>query len=152
MGGLYFFVNSFLSQVLLWLAVRLYLTNESMEADESIEVDEELLWRIGIITSSVWIVSFITIFIKCKSGYRKTFISVATGKQFSKATWYFMMETEKSDEIIVNSIFKKHHDMYKHFDDEVKQWIESNWEKWQREQPKWFTKELIKHLEREFVS
>jgi hypothetical protein len=46
------------------------------------------------------------------------------------------------DEAIVK-IFKKHHDVFKHFDEEIAVFIANNWEKWVHEKAKFFTEKFI---------
>jgi hypothetical protein len=43
-------------------------------------------------------------------------------------------------------IFKKHHETYRFFEDQVGLFVSENWERWNHERPKFFTKKFVKGI------
>jgi hypothetical protein len=112
--------------------------------EESLIPSSQLLHG-GVTLSIIINMSIIIVAVKCEKDYRRTFLSTSTSQTFRREVWDWQMNLPKdmSDEKAVMNIFTFHHDIYKHFDGEVKHWLESNWERWMVERPSWLTKELI---------
>jgi hypothetical protein len=146
-GGLYFSVNAILSQVLLWSAITMYSTYLSNAGDNS---DMRPFVQSAALLSSIWVLSVLGIARSSQKGYSKTFVSLTTNRQFMKETWDWWMAHERSsmpsDEIISNIFVIWHEDFYRDFEDEVRAWVESKWEKWQLEKPKFFNKKFIESI------
>ena len=43
-------------------------------------------------------------------------------------------------------IFKKHDSYYFSINEDVKRWLDENWERWEEERPEWFTAKLISKI------
>ena len=143
-GGLYFSLSLPLSQMVLWVGILLYDGNEdglSTKGNKAFSSAE--LFNLGRILSIAWVASIVIIVVKCKKEYRRTFFSTATAKKYQKDTWDWQKNQTGLDEKAIAGIFKCHPDTYKHFDNEVREWLGDNWERWQREKPECFTKKLI---------
>jgi hypothetical protein len=65
---------------------------------------------------------------------------------FIGENWNWMMQQSSVSDDAIANIFSRHHFYWKHIEEEVTEWVSLNWEKWQREKPKWFTNELIKSI------
>jgi hypothetical protein len=153
MGGLYFSVNSIMSQVLLWGSLKLYIDKmEEGRIDEDLqrssELTKETLYSIGKAINSVWLVSVIVFFLLCKKEHMRSFVGTANTKTYNKQCWDWQQMSQDprvADEVIVR-LFSKHHDGYKHFEDEVGAFVIANWEKWNHEKPKFFTNKFKKSI------
>jgi hypothetical protein len=152
MGGLYFSVNAIMSQLLLWGSIMLYIEEmklgEEGDANETTSghfrtlTEETLLWG-GQAISLVWIVSVAVFFMTCKRDFVGSFISTATASTFAKECWDWQMKQEEiADEVIVK-VFSKHPSTFSHFEGEIGEFVSDNWERWNHEKPKFFTKKFI---------
>jgi hypothetical protein len=149
-GGFYFSVNAMLTQAVLWGSIMLFIDKMMGEENEdaNMNVDrltKEILYSIGRAISSVWVVSVAAFFSSCSKEYIWTFASTATARTYTKQCWDWQLaqqEPKLADEVIVR-LFKKHPDAYKHFNDQVSAFVSENWEKWNYEKPKFFTKKFI---------
>jgi hypothetical protein len=142
-----------MSQVTLWAGIMLYIEyfgtgqinserNKESGPESSAEISHELLYFFGLLLSGTWVLSFITTIMMCKSEYRHTFTTTSTSKQFEKEKWDWLIENHAKDAHIAE-IFLRNHDLYRHFDDEVKMFVAAYWDSWRLDQPKWFSEELI---------
>jgi hypothetical protein len=148
MGGLYFSVNTLMSQVVMWGGILLYndknISNTKEDINGQLPIDKIL--NFGFYLSSTWLISISLILIKCKKGFRYTFFTTATSKSYKKIWWDYSLGKEMIDESAVADIFTFHPHVYKHFVKEVRDYLEKNWERWMVEKPKWFTKEFIESI------
>jgi len=67
--------------------------------------------------------------------YLWTFFDVQTGKQFVFEV-YTSSSAEKDK---FEYVFYSHRIYYQHFKGELKIWLGNNWDKWNEDQPDWFT-------------
>jgi hypothetical protein len=118
--------------------------NDPSNDDAGEGLTESMLILIGSLISGIWLLGLLLFICTCKKEYRHTFVSTATSMTFLKRTWDWQQEQEPrvSDEAIVK-LFKKNHSKYKHFELEVSAFVSDNWEKWNYEKPKFFTKKFI---------
>jgi hypothetical protein len=150
MGGFYFSVNAMMSQVVLWGSIMLYIDKmmgeESEDANMNVDrLTKEILYSIGRAISSVWVVSVAAFFSSCNKEFIWTFFSTTTSRTYTKQSWDWQLaqkEPKLADEVIVQ-LFSKHHDAYEHFELEVSAFVSENWEKWNYEKPKFFTKKFV---------
>jgi hypothetical protein len=152
LGGLYFSVNAMMSQAVLWGSIIMYIDKMlGEESDDTYmnadQLTKEILFSIGQMISSVWVVSVAVFFMTCKNEFIRTFIGTATSRTYLKECWDFQMSPDPrvADESIVK-LFKKHPSAYKHFELEVGAFVSENWEKWVIEKPKFFTKNFVKSI------
>jgi hypothetical protein len=138
-----------MSQVILWGSIILYVdkmkVGEEAIDDEASKLTAATLYSIGRAISSGWVVSVAVFFSSCNKEYIWTFASTATSRTYTKQCWDWQMaqqEPKLGDEVIVR-LFKKHPDAYKYFELEVSAFVSENWEKWNYEKPKFFTKKFI---------
>ena len=102
-------------------------------------------WALVGAASGLWILTFVLFLLLAKKGYRKTFFSTATGKQ------YLMDRFEVEDDAIKASVLKKNKKMWRGIRGEVKTWVLNNWWRWQEEKPKWMTESWLAKLPDDFV-
>jgi hypothetical protein len=91
------------------------------------------------VTSSAWLAAVAAFLSVCKKEFINSFVGTANSRTYTEQCWCWQMEQEPrvADEVIVK-LFTRHHDGYKHFENEVTEFISANWEK-----PKFFTKKFI---------
>jgi hypothetical protein len=145
-------VNAIMSQVVLWGSIKLY--SDKMKFGEALgyetenvsedQLTAEYLYSIGQSISSIWVVSVVCFFIACKKEFVGTFVGKATARSYAKDSWDWQMvqEPRVTDEAIVK-VFRKHHDCYRHFEDEIGAFLSENWERWNYEKPKFFTMKFV---------
>jgi hypothetical protein len=80
---------------------------------------------------------FSVFFLNIESKYRHTFWSAQKSKD--KTIAYFL---EGKSDAIMFSVFKRSRNHWISIEGEIKKWVESNWTKWEEEQPEWFTDHL----------
>jgi hypothetical protein len=141
----------------MWFGIILY-SNKLNSDDESDDYDNSNLLLLGRILSGIWIASVIAIAVKCESGYRRTFISTSTARTFQREVWHFVTSkpveeagSQNNRSLVIGlglvGLFGKiHYDIYGHFVEELKVFIDENFEIWVREKPKWFTKKFISSI------
>ncbi|GMH84055.1 hypothetical protein TL16_g09801 [Triparma laevis f. inornata] len=65
--------------------------------------------------------------------YRKTFLSVETGGQFTRRNFL------EGDDVMKSSAFSKHEVHWAPIRDKVEAWIRAGWNKWEEDRPDWCT-------------
>jgi len=125
LGGVYWTVNMFLAVLASFACVW-------------IGDGERMHWTLVGAASGAWSLTFGLFLLLMKKEYRRTFASTRTGKlqimeRFSKA----------DDDAIKASVMKKNEKMWRPIRDEVKEWVQANWWRWEEEKPEWFTESWI---------
>jgi hypothetical protein len=138
--------------VLLWSSIMLYIDKifeSNKEAgstgDENDDyLTQDVLLLLGIVITSVWVVSMLGFIYNVKREFRGSFVNTKTTRAYVKDCWNWQMRQHPrlDDETIVK-IFKKHHSVYEFFEGEIAQFVSENWEKWNHERPRFFTKKFI---------
>ena len=89
---------------------------------------------------------FAVFFLNIEKKYLHTFWSIQRGKDKTMA--YFL---EGTSEAIKFSVFKRSRHHWVSIEGEVKKWVEMNWEKWEEEQPEWFTDVMKAKVPEHFI-
>jgi hypothetical protein len=80
------------------------------------------------------VVSFVVFFLSIERKYFGTFVSLQRGKDLTVKRFRDSADdASKADTIFNNS---KHH--WESIEEQVRAWVESNWERWEEEKPNWF--------------
>jgi hypothetical protein len=138
-GGAYWLFGLFLTMGS--LPVSIFVTSSY--------VDEE---AIGIASSIAnYIIPIITLFfavffLNIERKYLHTFWSTQTSKDFSMAHF---LEGER-DEMKFGVLWTSRHHWVS-IEGEIKKWVESNWAKWEEEQPEWFTDVMKAKIPVDFI-
>jgi hypothetical protein len=93
----------------------------------------KLAWRVVGIFIPCTVVLFAVFFFNIEKKYWGTFYSLQRGKDLAIKNF-----REGSDAVKAKCTFKysKHH--WKAIEEDVKTWVEANWDRWEEEKPKWF--------------
>lgn len=134
MGGMVWVINLFAGQVVSIFSVHLHFSYDNGSSN----LNEIFVWKVVFLFLLASLLSF-TGFLACMdSKYIHTFFSTETGTQFLCN----IFRNAKTDEERC-SIFKKHRSYYSKIEDEVKKWLNENWEMLEAENAKWFVISLI---------
>jgi hypothetical protein len=128
-GGAYWLFGLLLTMVSLPVSIYIYLFSPYVD-DSPINIASFMVKYIIPITTICLAVFFFNI----ESKYLHTFWSTQRSKDMSMA---YFLEGE-SDEIKLEVFGCSRHHWFS-IEGELKRWIESNWAKWEEEQPEWFT-------------
>ena len=108
--------------------------------------DSSLLFIvIGLFLMSM--ISFAGFLCLIKKEYLWTFYDMRTGSQYVMDT--FVKEAE-TDEIRF-MVFTHHLSLYESIEEELKIWLEDNWERWEEEKEDWFNAAAISFVPAEFL-
>ena len=100
----------------------------------SLKLDDTTIYSVLGALLGTWLLSVFLFFFKMKPKYWVTFYSTRTGCQ--QAMSIFL---ENGNDASRSLIFRKHTDLWKKIERDVKEWTFANWSKWEEEKPEWFT-------------
>jgi hypothetical protein len=165
LGGIYWSMNSLIALSSCFVCSWVYFNNRKgaglrggdgtefaalnttlSEETEGFALNEDDVWLGLRLASCGVILSFAIILKLMKKKYRKTFFSTEKGWEW--ACKFFL--NGKNDEMKMN-IFGCKRDLWRSIEGDVRLWTLSNWWKWKREQPDWFTDSLISRIPDAFV-
>ncbi|GMH82067.1 hypothetical protein TL16_g09138 [Triparma laevis f. inornata] len=126
-GGLYFTLNLFTPVIGLALVLNL------MPAETFNEVTAELLTKLAVGLGGGLLFLLGLSFTLMDEKYRKTFLSVETGGQFTRRGFLEGDEIMKSDLIWNNEV------QWYPIRGKVEAWIRAGWWRWEEKKPEWFT-------------
>ena len=124
-----------INQIFCFIAIYLY-------GEHSDEASEEITNALYLVIVGLMVFSMINFGLFLKSinqDYIKTFFSTITGKQFVVQTYF---EEGLTDEVKF-VVFCHHSSYYRSIDGKLLKWLNDNWDRWQDEQPEWFTAQVI---------
>jgi hypothetical protein len=126
MGGVYWFFSFVLTMGSLPVAT--VLTENKLT-----EQATSLAWTVVKVFIPFAVGCFAVFFKSIKKEYRHTFVSAKTASEFTMD----IFRNSKNDEnkSYIFGISKNH---WVSIEDDVRKWVESNWERWEEEQPEWF--------------
>jgi hypothetical protein len=114
------------------------------------DVEEEklkLAWSVVGLVIPLNIFSFAVFFCSIKRKYLGTFYSMQRGKDLAVQRFRDSAdEASKADSVFTNS---KH--LWKSIEEEVRTWVEANWDRWEREEPKWFDDAMRARVPVEYI-
>jgi hypothetical protein len=116
---------------------------------ESGDVADEVVrfaWKVVGIFIPCTVVLFAVFFFSIEKKYWGTFYSLQRGKDLTVKNF-----REGSDAVKAKYTFKysKHH--WKANEEEVKAWVEANWDRWEEEKPKWFDDAMRARVPVEYI-
>ena len=103
--------------------------------------EEQLTVSVGSLCG-IFLVSFALFVAKIERKYVKTFFSTETGH--SKAKRYFL---EGEDDFIKGLILTNNRYQWTSIRPQVAEWLDANWDKWEREKPEWFNAVFIESVD-----
>ena len=111
------------------LPVAIVMTGHLGNAERGVAIAMTILIYVLPLT----VVSFVVFFLTIERSYWKTFFSLQKGKDLTVKNF-----REGTEAVKAKYTFKysKHH--WISIEEEVRAWVEANWEKWEEEKPEWF--------------
>ena len=155
-GGLYFSANVLLSQAGCWVAAALYSSyyigttttrtnDDGTKTVYSNKIPDSAIFSVLGALLATWLLSAFFFFFNIKRAYWGTFYSTTTGCQ--QAMSHFL----EHDDARKSLIFRKHTDLWKKIERDVKEWTFANWSNWEVEKPAWFTDAFKESVPDDFI-
>ena len=121
--------------------------NEHQYTAVPVALDPVLLWKAMIFLELCFIISFFCFLRTIVKGYIPTFFTTMTAKQF--AVECFHLSTSDQGKFRIFKYNRAYHESIK---EELRVWLQSNWEKWTvEEKPPWFTPKLLASIPEELL-
>ena len=96
-------------------------------------IEERVVWTMVGSLSGAWVVVFGVFLLLMKKGYRRTFFTTRSGKQWTMD--FFLKGTEDA----VKKVALDHNKaQWRAIREDVKEWVQVNWWRWKEEKPEWF--------------
>jgi len=134
MGGAYWLFNMFYTQgmtfCVLWVRMK-----SQIDTEELLVLDGDRLWALAAFLSTLWSIALLLLLLSVEKGFKHTFCQLMTAPEYNKA----MFDT--GDDEYRMYIFTDHEAYYMWYKDEIKEWLENSWERFNFERPPWFTEE-----------
>jgi hypothetical protein len=146
-GGLYWTASMVMAQIGCFACGWMYLTyfEEEEETDEKEglegikegrKIADATVWFTLLVFSGLFVTGLTAFLLMMQPGFAGTFFSTDT---FSVFLENYFTGVADNDDASKSGIFGKHPVYREHFEGEIKAWALGNWERWEREQPAWFT-------------
>ena len=119
----------------------IYQSKTSTNSTGTKLTEEQLQASVGSLLT-IFVVSFTLFMVKIDRKYVKTFYSPETGHL--KAKRYFL---QGKDEFVKSQIFKRNKYQWMTIRGKVAEWLEENWDKWERDKPEWFSTLFISRID-----
>ena len=102
-------------------------------------------WRVVCFLAASWLLVFGIFLLVTRQSHRHTFFTTETGRRYT--ILYFLhqgaTEHEKAE------IFVSNHHHWREIRDDVREWVEANWSRWQAKKPAWMTQHILQQMETE---
>jgi hypothetical protein len=143
LGGMYWILGFVFTMGSLPLATIL----ASKEREAVSENGIELSWTVIVVFMPCIIICFFVFFLSMESKFWGTFFTLERGKDFTVRLFKeATIEDSKAEAILNNS---RHH--WKSIEEEVKSWVEVNWERWEKDNPSWLSNAWRARIPIEFI-
>jgi hypothetical protein len=140
-GGMYWMFGFVMTMGSLPFAI--ILAEKGDVADKRLK----LAWAVVGSVIPFAVVSFLIFLLSTERKYFGTFVSLQRGKDLAVQRFRDSADDAlKADSIFQNS---KHH--WESIEEEVKAWVEANWDRWVEEKPKWFDDAMRARVPVEYV-
>jgi hypothetical protein len=148
LGGAYWTANMVLAILIFpFVAIKIYYGGIKSEDTPQVYVmKEETAWTLVAYLCCAWLFSFCFFLKLMKKTFRGTFFSTKLGKQVTMD--YFLMDEDANKAIVFTSNRKQ----WSAIEGDVKDWVQSNWERWEDEQPDWFTEAWKSNIDDDWLS
>ena len=142
-GGLYWTFGCLLTMVSLPVAITLA---ENLEETEELKSGTQIAWTVVAVFIPFTVVCFAVFFLNINRKYLHTFWSTKRSKDMSMDYFRKGKRDAVKIEVFCNS---RHH--WASIEDEIRKWVESSWDKWEEEEPEWFTDVTKAQVPVEFI-
>ena len=137
LGGLFWSINMLIAMMTPFAAIKIYFETDFDKVDleaETNALEAETAWLMASLLSGAWMITFGLFFVLMKKKYRRSFYSLATGNDYAQN--YFLRGRTDEEKAVVFTINKI---KWKAIEGDVKVWLLEGWERWEEEEPDWFT-------------
>jgi hypothetical protein len=131
LGGAYWTANMFFALAGAFISLMVYYG--TLEDGEQPVLQQSDSWTLVCGLCGAWLVVFGLFFRYIDPKFKDTFISLKTG--FESCQEYF----ESNDEETKMEVFSDNRRLWSRIEPELRQYLSDNWERWELEQPEWFT-------------
>jgi len=145
LGGLYWTVNMFLAMLGSFGSVFVYYAGNGEkeeiadgESEAGFEIEERMAWTLVGSLSGAWVVVFGVFLLLMKKKYLGTFASLKTAKQDTMELF-----TRGTEDQVRSSVVTDNKLMWRAIREDVKEWVQANWWRWEADRPEWFTESWI---------
>ncbi len=144
MGGAFWTFNMLLGPVVAFVSMLVYYANT---APAAVVLEQKTCALVMVGMVAALLINF-GLFLKLmKSEYRGSFFSLETGVQGCQAC--FLNESNSDEVRLYITNFNRR--MWQSILPQVKNFIVGNWERWEREEPDWFTEDFKARLDRDLL-
>jgi hypothetical protein len=141
LGGLYWIFGVILTMGSLPIAI--LIAERGDVADEGLK----LAWKLVGIFIPCTVVLFAVFFFTIDKEFWGTFYSLQRGKDLTIKKYHVHQDERKKADTVFNT--SRHH--WKSIEEEVKAWIEANWERWEEDKPNWFDDAIRARVPVEYI-
>jgi hypothetical protein len=141
LGGIYWSASMAVAILTCFAAIVVYFRETEKE---DVVFEESTAWRAAGSLSGCWAVVFVAFLVCMKAEYRGSFFSWETGNDWAMS--FFLKGDTDAKRIKPLRLNKK---KWQKIRGEVKEWVLETWEEWEEEQPKWFTEEWKKKVDKD---
>ena len=128
MGGAQWFLSQLTSIAALFVSWKV-AKGSSIFGSERLEE----LWQLSVVLTASAASLFFLFFLIINKDYIHTFFSFETGCQMTVR----LFKTHEDDSLKADAVFTNNENQWKSIRDEVKDWVQENWERWMDEKPTW---------------
>ena len=136
LGGLYFMINLITTQLISFWGAYLYIEADLPEG--TIKLFATFVWCSVCIPSLMFNLCFALFLLNIRREYIKTFFTTMTGPEFCCLNFKLAKTEEDKFEV-----FDNHPSYFGAIKDELKMWLATNWGRWNKDKPDWFTPAVI---------
>ena len=139
-GGIYWIGSLVTGQLGSFIAAYLYVRNNGGggHAGNDEKQQNNSIVSAMVTLELVFLAAFAFFILNIKKEYIPTFFTTTTAKQFA-CDCYFEATTDETR----IEIFGHHESYFASIREELKEWVEDNWTKWNDEKPDWLTTRVI---------
>jgi len=131
LGGAYWTFSMFMALAASTASVAVYADGHK-DNEFQAEIDPEVAYAVVGVLIGAWLVVFIVFLFLTKKKYRRTFFSLRTGNQFIQDNFLKGGGDEARAGLVNYNKYK-----WLAVRQDVKQYIDGNWTKWEQEKPSW---------------
>jgi hypothetical protein len=141
LGGMYWLLGFVLTIGSLPIAILV------AERGDGAEKKLKLAWTVVLLCTPTSLACFMVFFINIERKYWGTFFTLQRGNDLTVTS--FKAGNDDAAKAAYTFQMSKHH--WKLIEEEVKNWVETNWERWEEEQPEWFDDAMRARVPVEYI-
>ena len=146
MGGAYWLFTMIYTQLSIFIVMFISSVMGGIPGEENWSITRQELLNAAVILASLWLISFAVLLRFMNRWLRSTFYGKWTSKTFQRQRFF-----DGDDRTKVTILTTVHQEIWKGFEQEMRDWLNDVWEELHQTKPEWFTQELVKSIPREFT-